>query len=140
MSEGQRPAWFRFAWFLGQPPPLTQRQWQVLGLVSAVSFFEQYDQYLFSLNLQQIQSSLHIPEGDLAWLGSFVRAGALLAFLVTIAADRLGRRRVLMFTVLAYTVLTAATALAPSSEAAPVSATTPFCSTRARSECASTVR
>ena len=114
---GDPPPWFRFAWFLGRPPPLTPRQWQVLGLVSAVSFFEQYDLYLFSLNLQQIQTSLHISEGALAWLGSFVRAGALFAFLVTIAADRLGRRRVLMFTVLAYTLLTAATALAPSAEA-----------------------
>ena len=112
-----RPRWYRAAWFLGKAPALTERQWRVLGLVSVVSFFEQYDLYLFTLNLQQIQTSLHIEEGALGWLGSIVRAGALLAFIVTMAADRFGRRRVLMFTVLAYTSLTAATALAPTAQA-----------------------
>ncbi len=116
MSTQARPRWFRFAWFLGKPPPLTERQWRVLGLVSAVSFFEQYDLYLFTLNLSQIQKSLGIAEGDLGWLGSTVRAGALLAFIVTLLADRVGRRRVLLATVLAYTLLTAATALAPTTE------------------------
>ena len=116
MSTQARPRWFRFAWFLGKPPPLSERQWRVLGLVSAVSFFEQYDLYLFSLNLSQIQNSLGIAEGDLGWLGSTVRAGALLAFFVALVADRVGRRRVLLATVLAYTLLTAATALAPNTE------------------------
>ena len=111
-----QPRWYRFAWFLGKAPPLTQRQWQVLGLVSAVSFFEQYDLYLFSLNLSQIQRSLAIPDGDLGFLGSIVRAGALFAFTVTLFADRVGRRQVLLGTVLAYTLLTAATAFAPNAE------------------------
>ena len=116
-ADRRPPRWFRVAWFLGRPPPLERRQWLVLGLVSAVSFFEQYDLYLFSLNLQQIQTSLNIAEADVAWLGSMVRAGALFAFLVTMAADRLGRRRVLLLTVLAYTLCTAATALAPNAQA-----------------------
>jgi putative MFS transporter len=111
-----RPRWYRMAWFLGKPPPLTERQWQVLGLVSIVSFFEQYDLYLFSLNLSQIQQSLAIADADLGFLGSIVRAGALFAFLVTMFADRIGRRRVLIGTVLAYTLLTAATAFAPNAE------------------------
>ncbi len=116
LSAAERPRWYRFAWFLGKAPPLTARQWQVLGLVSAVSFFEQYDLYLFSLNLPQIQRSLAIPDADLGFLGSTVRAGALFAFLVTMFADRIGRRQVLLGTVLAYTLLTAATAFAPNAE------------------------
>jgi MFS family permease len=108
-----RPLWFRFAPFLGRPPPLTRRQWSVLGLVSLVSMFEQYDVYLFSLNLAHIQRELGIDEGQLGLLGGLVRAGALGAVLVTLAADRFGRRQLLLVTVLAYTLLTGATAFAP---------------------------
>ena len=54
------PGWYKFTWFLGTPPNLTQRQWKLLGLVAAVSVFEQYDIYLFSLNLKQIQADLAI--------------------------------------------------------------------------------
>jgi len=113
---GKVPGWYRFTWFLGRPPDLTQRQWQILGLVAGVSFFEQYDLYLFSLNLRQIQADLGIAEGDLGILGSIVRAGAILSIFITLAADRWGRRTMLLFTVLAYTVLTGATAFAPNVE------------------------
>jgi putative MFS transporter len=108
-----RPAWFRFTPFLGRPPALTRRQWRLLGLVSLVSMFEQYDVYLFALNLAHIQRELGIAEGQLGLLGGVVRAGALGAVLVALAADRLGRRRLLLATVIAYTLLTGATALAP---------------------------
>lgn len=110
------PRWYRLTWFLGRPPPLTQRQWRVLALVSAVSFFEMYDLYLFSLNLKQIQASLGIAEEDLGTLGAIVRAGAVIALFVTPIADRWGRRRVLLGTVVTYTVLTGATALSPNVE------------------------
>ena len=110
---GKRPRWYRATWFLGRPPELTERQWKVLGLVAIVSLFEQYDVYLFSLNLKQIQAELAIAEGDLGWLGSLVRAGALLALPITLAADKLGRRRLLLITVVGYTLLTGATAFAP---------------------------
>jgi putative MFS transporter len=108
-----RPLWYRFTPFLGRPPLLTRRQWSLLGLVSLVSMFEQYDVYLFSLNLAQIQRELAIDEARLGLLGGLVRAGALGAVLVTLAADRYGRRRLLLLTVLAYTLLTGLTAFAP---------------------------
>lgn len=110
------PLWYRFAWFLGRPPPLTAHQWKLLALVAAVSVFEQYDMYLFALNLKQIQADLAIPESDLGLLGAIVRAGSLFAVLFAIAADRYGRRRLLLITVLGYTILTGATALAPNAE------------------------
>ncbi len=99
--------------FLGRPPALTPRQWSVLGLVASASFFEQYDVYLVVLTLKQIQAALHIPEAQLGLLGALVRFGALPAFLILVFADRIGRRRVLLFTIVAYTLLTAATAFAP---------------------------
>jgi hypothetical protein len=76
---GERPGWYRLTWFLGRPPELTPRQWRVLGLVAIVSLFEQYDLYLFSLSLVQIQADLGIAEEKLGLLGSFVRIGGLLA-------------------------------------------------------------
>jgi len=111
-----RPVWYRFTPFLGRPPLLTRRQWSVLGLVSLVSLFEQYDVYLFSLNLAHIQRELGMDEARLGLLGGLVRSGALFAVLVTLAADRFGRRRLLLFTVVSYTLLTGATAFAPSAE------------------------
>jgi len=110
------PKWYRLAWFLGRAPALTERQWRMLGLVSAVTFFESYDLYLFSLNLKQIQAGLGIDEASLGALGSFVRVGSMLALLITPFADRFGRRRVLLGTVLAYTLTTALTAFAPNAE------------------------
>jgi putative MFS transporter len=112
-DRSYRPRWLRLAPFLGRPPALTRRQWRVLGLVSIVSLFEQFDVYLFSLNLKQIQADLAIPESDLGLLGSLVRMGALFALPITLAADRLGRRRILLFTILGYTLCTGATAFAP---------------------------
>ena len=111
------PFWYRFTPFLGRPPELTKHQWKLLGLLSAVSFFEQYDMYLFSLNLTQIQAELLIAESDVGFLGAFVRAGSFLAVFLAIAADRYGRRLILLITIVGYTLFTGATALAPNAEA-----------------------
>ncbi len=110
------PGWYRVAWFLGRAPPLSTSQWKLLGLVAAVSVFEQYDIYLFALNLKQIQADLSIPESQLGLLGAVVRAGSFLAVILAIAADRWGRRALLLLTVLGYTLFTGATAFSPNAE------------------------
>ena len=111
-----RPIWLWLTPFLGRPPPLTRRQWRVLGLVAFATLFDQYDRAIFALALPQIQASLAIPESDVGYLGSIVRLGSLPALGVALAADRLGRRRVLLWTIAAYTLLTGATALAPDTQ------------------------
>ena len=115
-ERGKPPGWYRLTPFLGRAPDLTARQWQVLGLVAIVSLFEQYDVYLFQLCLKQIQAELAIQEADLGLLGSIVRFGGVLALPIALAADRLGRRKILLFTILTYTLLTGATAFAPNAE------------------------
>jgi MFS family permease len=107
-----RPAWVRLAPFLGRPPALTRRQWRVLGLVAMASFFEMYDLSLLALTLKQIQADLAIPEASLGVLGSLVRLGAFPACLVALVADRVGRRTVLLGTILASTLFTGAAACA----------------------------
>ena len=88
----------------------------MLGLVVAVSIFEQHDLFLFSLNLKQIQAEQQIVESDLGMLGAVVRVGSFVAILLAIAADRVGRRIMLLVTVLGYTFFTGARALAPNTE------------------------
>jgi len=111
-----RPPWLRFFPFLGTPPALSRRQWRVIGLIAIVNLFDQYDLSLFGLALKQIQEDLAIAEESVSLVGAVVRAGAIPAFLFGPIADRLGRRRVLFFTIVAYTVLTGATAFAPNTE------------------------
>ncbi|MGE3540668.1 MAG: MFS transporter [Candidatus Tectimicrobiota bacterium] len=111
-----RPPWLRLLPFLLYTPALTYRQWHVLGLVAVASLFDRYDLALFSLALKQIQLSLDIAEGDLGALGAVVRLGALPAVLLMLAADRLGRRALLLGTMLGYTLLTGATAFVPDAE------------------------
>src|SRR5262245_31070797 len=106
------PARFRIRSLVAPAPPLTTRQWRVLMLVATASFFDQYDLSLFALALTQIQAALGVSEAQVGNLTALVSFGALPSVLVSIAADRIGRRRALLFTICAYTVLTAATALA----------------------------
>jgi putative MFS transporter len=110
------PRWYRLTPFLGRPPALTANQWKVLGLVAVVSLFEQYDVYLFALNLKQIQSDLAVGDENLGFLGALVRAGSFLAVILAVAADHWGRRSMLMITVWGYTLFTGATAFAPNAE------------------------
>ena len=111
-DRSYQPGWLKAAPFLGKPPALTRRQWRVIGLIAIVNLFDQYDLQLFGLALKQIQAELLIPEDQLGEFGAIVRLGALPAFIFGVIADRLGRRRVLLFTIVAYTVLTGATAFA----------------------------
>lgn len=108
-----QPRWLVLTPFLGKPPPLTRHQWRIIGLIAVVNIFDQYDLMLFSLALKQIQAELAIPEAQLGDLGAIIRLGALPAFVFAVLADRIGRRQVLLMTIVAYTVLTGATAFAP---------------------------
>lgn len=97
----------------GTTPALPERQWRVLGLMIAAGLFNAYDFQIFSLALKQIQAGLAIDEARLGLLGSTVRLGILPGVLLALAADTLGRRRLLIWTIAGYTVFTAATAFAP---------------------------
>ena len=111
------PRWSIWLPFLSRAPELSQRQWAVLGLVSLASLFDQYDRSLMAMALPQIQAGLGISEGQVGILASIVRLGSLPALFIALSADRIGRRRALLGTVLAYTALTGASALAPNPSA-----------------------
>jgi len=112
-EEAKRPA--RLAWLVGatRAPALEPQEWRVLGLVSVATLFGQYDRAIFVLALPQIQDGLGIAEGQLGVLGAIVQLGALPAFGIALAADRFGRRRVLIASIVAYTLVTGLTMFAP---------------------------
>jgi putative MFS transporter len=113
-SDGKirRPWWTYIIPYAGKVPDLSNKQWSLLGLLAAAEIFDQYDMALMGLALAQIQEGLAIPETQIAAVTGVARLGVLLSFAMMIMADRLGRRRLLLITILGFTVSTFATAFA----------------------------
>src|SRR5713226_1222153 len=98
---------------LGRTPPFTRRQRRVFTIATTAGFFDQYDRALLSLALKQIQSGLKIAEAHLGTMLSLIRLGYVLSLLLAPLADVFGRRRLLLYTVVGYTVFTGLSAIAP---------------------------
>ena len=107
------PWWFRslFA-FVRSPAPLDARQWSLLGLLGLTLLINHYDFALLSLALPQIQEGLDVPEERIGGVMASVRLGVVPAILLAFLADRVGRRRLLVATILGFTLCTALTAFA----------------------------
>jgi putative MFS transporter len=96
---------------------LDARHRRLLALLGVATLFEGYDRFIASLALPYIGRDLGASEAELGYALSAIRVGALWSIALGWAADRYGRRRVLLFTVLAYTLATAATGISRSLEA-----------------------
>lgn len=106
------PRWTRVVPWPARMPALERRQWRVLGLLGAAEFVDHYDVGLLSILLLQIQRGLGVPEEEIGLVAGVIRLGALLSLVAGVLADRLGRRRLLLFTVLGFTLTTFLTAFA----------------------------
>ncbi len=111
--------WPKWVWFVPflftlKLPALNRYQWRLLGLVGFASLFNRYDLAILQMALPQIQSSLGITDAILNNNIALIQMGAMPAFLLMLAADRVGRRRLLIITIVGYTVMTGATAFATS--------------------------
>jgi putative MFS transporter len=93
----------------GERPVATRRQVRLLALLGTATLFEGYDRFILSLALPYIAADLGVGEGSLGITLAIIRAGALFAVLLGRLADRFGRRPLLLFTIVGYTVATAAT-------------------------------
>ncbi len=96
--------------FLGGVPDVEPRLISLLGMVSLALFFEQYDNSMLTAALKFIAADLHVSEQDLGGFLALVKLGAVPAFLMVPFADRIGRRRVFLGAVLAFSLGTLATA------------------------------
>jgi putative MFS transporter len=85
----------------------------LLALLSAAAFFDGYDQSIRSVALTQIRADLGLTKSAASALMAVVYFGALPAMAVTRWADRVGRRRMLLISIVGYATFSGLTALAP---------------------------
>jgi MFS family permease len=103
----------RFYWL---PPPLrpkspmTRREERVFLLVGMAALFAGFDQSIYGFAIPQIQASLHIPENEIGLTVTYFRIATLVAMLLALSADIVGRRRLLLFTIFGQAAFTLATA------------------------------
>ena len=95
---------------------LDRRHRLLLVLLGATSFFVGYDQAIVALVLPRLRATYHLSQSEASLWLAVIFAGAIPALAVSRAADRLGRRRVLLVTVVGYAGATGLTAAAPTIE------------------------
>ena len=86
--------------------PLTGYQWRLFIFLSVATFFEGYDFFALAQVLDNIQDEFGLDKFQLTALTAFINAGTVVAYLLVRKADRWGRRKVLMATIIGYTVFT----------------------------------
>lgn len=99
---------------LGRVPNVEPRHVSMLGTVALALLFEQYDQAMLTAAASQIAGSFGLLESDLAGLFGRIQAGSLLAFFLIPLADRLGRRRVFLGSILVLSLATVLSGFAQS--------------------------
>jgi MFS family permease len=82
----------------------------VLGAVALALLFEEYDLAMLTAALPQIAAALEMAETDFGLYLGIIRLGALPAFLLIPYADRVGRRRVFLATLVGTGLATLLTA------------------------------
>jgi putative MFS transporter len=98
----------------GELPGRTPRyRRKLLRLLAAATFFDGYDGFVIALILPLVLSDLGGSETQAGVIRAFVGAGAVVAFALAAQADRIGRRRLLLITIVGYTAGTALTAVSP---------------------------
>lgn len=113
MTDDAAPA--RFLWLppgLRPPVAMTWRQEHIFLLVGAAALFAGYDTNVFGLAIPQIQASFHIPENQVALTVAYFRLATILAMLICASADLVGRRHLLLITIIGQAIATLATAFA----------------------------
>ena len=88
----------------------TTRTALLLILLISAAFFEGYDGSILALLLADIQSTFQVSEAVLGLTRIPIELGLFAAFFVTRLSDRFGRRPLLLWSVVGYTVFTALTA------------------------------
>jgi putative MFS transporter len=108
VTRSRRPWWFPA--FLGGAPDIDPKLIRLVGVVSLGLFFEAYDGSLLTAALKQIAEGLEMREPELGSYLGVIRLGSLSAILVAPVADRLGRRRVFLASIAAFSLGTFLTA------------------------------
>jgi putative MFS transporter len=92
---------------------LSAEHWLLLFVLGIAGFFEGYDSFIFTVALPQIRDSFGLSQSGASLYLSLLFLGSLPAVLVTRYADIYGRRRLLVVSIIGYSLFTAVTAAAP---------------------------
>ena len=109
-----RPVWSYL--IPSRPPPLEPKHWNVLGLVLVAEMAAQYCSALLVLTLPQVQTGLAMSEDQIGTIGGVVRIGMVATVFITVFADRIGRRRMLLGSTALLCALAGASGLATTFE------------------------
>ena len=109
-DPAREPVVTRNPWWLprllGRPPAVATEHVHLLGVISLALLFENYDQAMLTAALKQIAETFGLIESDLSQLLGLVHGGAILAFLIIPFADRIGRRRLFLISLIGLSVAT----------------------------------
>lgn len=106
----RRHPWWIPPFFGRVPDDLSDHHLRLLGAVALALLFEEYDFAMLTSTLKYFAAELGMREPDLPRYLGVIRLGALPAFVLIPFADRLGRRRVFLFSVVAMGLVTFLTA------------------------------
>ncbi len=89
---------------------------KLLLLLGVAFFVGQYDMTILGLALPDIQNSFDISEQSLGKVIAIAKVGSIPALFLALLSDRIGRRSMLMFTLLGLSIATGATGFARTTE------------------------
>jgi MFS transporter, putative metabolite:H+ symporter len=93
--------------------PLSPYQKKLFVFLSVATFFEGYDFLALSQILPNLRGEMGLSKGEAGIMVAVINVGTILAYGLVRKADRWGRRRVLMVTIVGYTLFTGLSGLAP---------------------------
>lgn len=117
MRDALQEPMARLAWLprsLRPPVAIPLRHMRIMWLVGIAAMIAAYDLTMFGMALKQIQADLMIPEDQIALTNAIFRLGIVPAVFVSMLADRMGRRRLLMLTILGSAIFTMLTGFSQS--------------------------
>lgn len=103
----KRPWWLPH--FLGRIPAVEKPHLDLLGAIALALLFEEYDLAMLTAALPQIAGDLGMAETDFGLILGIIRLGAVPAFALIPFADRIGRRRVFLLSLVCTALATIAT-------------------------------
>lgn len=111
--QNARWPWWRVLMpWLRRGPRVGQRQSSILGVLGAANLVDNYDIAILGLALPQIQAGLSLADDELGAVSAVIRLGVIPAVVLAALADGIGRRQLMLLTILGFTLFTGLTALA----------------------------
>lgn len=98
------------------PPEIQPAQLRLLGGVALALLFEHYDYSMLGSALKFIREEFGLAQSEAGWLTAWVRVGAVPAVLLVPFADRIGRRKLFLASVVGSSLATVLTAFTQSVE------------------------